>query len=163
MPARQPILPPDGYESLADAARRYGVSERTLRRRIEDGELDAERVTRPQGSVLFVKLPPDAAFVDSQAASASYAASDQALAEADAPGGTTGQDAATMVSIMTSLLAELSEGRREVADLREDRGRLQAERDSATARAAEFQARLEHAEAELKALRAAPWWRRLFG
>jgi hypothetical protein len=163
MPAHQTILAPEGYESLANAARRYRVSERTLRRRIEDGELEAERVTRPQGSVLFVKLPPDAAPPDGQAAPGGDAASDQTRTIGGTSGGATGQDAATIVTIMAPLLAELTESRREVADLREDRGRLQAERDAASARAVELRAERDEARAELKALRALPWWRRLFG
>jgi hypothetical protein len=56
MPARK-VEPPDGFESLADAARRRGVSERTLRRQIEAGIVPAEMFQRPQGSVWFVPLP----------------------------------------------------------------------------------------------------------
>ncbi len=159
MPARKTV-PPPGYESLADATRRYGVSERTLRRRIEDGELAAERVPRPQGDVLFVKLPDDAAGnMEPNPApdgSASYG-QEQMIGSA-------------IVSVMAPLLAELAESRRETAEvheenasLREDRGRLQAEWEAASARAAELQAERDAARAELEALRSAPWWRRIFG
>jgi hypothetical protein len=44
------LHPPDGY-SLHDAASILGVSLNTLRKRIANGQVKAERVQRPQGHV----------------------------------------------------------------------------------------------------------------
>ncbi len=46
--------------TVAEAASILGVSVVTIRRMIKRGELEAERVIRPQGSAYLVALPPDA-------------------------------------------------------------------------------------------------------
>jgi len=49
------VHPPDGY-SLHDAASVLGVSLNTLRKRIANGQVRAERVQRPQGHVWRIYL-----------------------------------------------------------------------------------------------------------
>ena len=71
--------PPHGYVNAADAARILGISDRTLRRRVQAGIVDGEYVARPQGSVLYVKLPNGHAAekASAEAAPDGAAASDQ--------------------------------------------------------------------------------------
>ncbi len=64
---------------------------------------------------------------------------------------------------MLELAGELGVARAEAATAKVAAGQFQRERDDASARAAELQAERDAARAELEALRAAPWWRRLFG
>lgn len=47
--------------SVPEAARHYGVSVATVRRRIRDGSYLAERVERPQGAAYVVLVPTDQA------------------------------------------------------------------------------------------------------
>jgi hypothetical protein len=53
--------PPDGYVTSAAACARLGISDRTLRRRVAAGTIEGEYLPRPQGTVLYVKLPEDTA------------------------------------------------------------------------------------------------------
>ncbi len=48
------------FVPVAEAACILGLSPTTIRRRIEAGELEAERVVRPQGTAFLVKVPNDA-------------------------------------------------------------------------------------------------------
>jgi len=43
--------------TVSEAAEALGVSHMTARRMIQRGQLEAERVLRPQGSAYFVLLP----------------------------------------------------------------------------------------------------------
>jgi hypothetical protein len=159
-----PHEPPAGFVSSAEARRRLGVSDRTLRRRVKAGEIEGEYINRPQGSILYVKLPPD---------TAEQAAGDAALDGADATeepdaADTTRQDVALAASLLerldgvnAALLAATeravkAEGARDTAqaatvDLRAHLADVQAERDAAAARA-------QTAEAELQRLRARRWY-----
>jgi hypothetical protein len=155
MPARK-IEPPAGYESLTDAATRRGVSVRTLTRQIEAGAAEAERIQRPQGTVLFVKIPGEAA---------------PNAVPNPAPVGSAGNDQEQKIGgIEAAITAAVDplERRLAFADQlirtngetmirqAETIGRLTAERDAAVTRASELQTQLE-------ALRSTPWWRRIFG
>lgn len=53
--------PPAGFVPAAEACERLGISDRTLRRRVAAGTIEGEYLPRPQGSVLYVKLPDDVA------------------------------------------------------------------------------------------------------
>jgi len=44
---------------VSEAVRLLGMSATTIRRKIEAGELEAERVQRPQGTAFLVKAPGD--------------------------------------------------------------------------------------------------------
>ena len=48
-----PLIP------IKDAAQRLGVVEATVRRRIRHGDLQAQKVTRPQGFTWLVELPEE--------------------------------------------------------------------------------------------------------
>ena len=48
---------PHRFVPVAEAARILGLSPTTIRRRIDAGELEAERVVRPQGTAFLVKVP----------------------------------------------------------------------------------------------------------
>src|SRR5688572_12985044 len=59
---RRTMTTQDGtYQRLtvAEAAAELGVSRMTVRRMIQRGQLEAERVHRPQGSLYVVRLPVD--------------------------------------------------------------------------------------------------------
>ena len=53
--------PPDTHRSLpvSEAARILSLSPTTIRRKIDAGELEAERVIRPQGTAFLVTVPAD--------------------------------------------------------------------------------------------------------
>src|SRR6266536_3515514 len=87
---------PDGFIPMSEAVRRLGKSDRTIRRLIERGELEGEKLNRPQGSVLFVKLPAEAA---EDTASGGAAVSDQ-----EQPSG--GTQAALIERLFDALAAE---------------------------------------------------------
>ena len=52
--------------TIREAAQRLGVSELTIRRRIKKGELEASKVTTPQGFTWRVSLPGDVLLEDEQ-------------------------------------------------------------------------------------------------
>ena len=149
--AMQP--PPSGYVTSSDACRVLGISDRTLRRRVQAGAVDGEYVARPQGTVLYVKLPNGHAAQDTaiEAALDGAAASDQE----DTPDG----NHAALVAPTAPLEAYLAL----VADIRileRENGALRAERDAALQAATEAAGRGAELQAELDRLRARPWWRR---
>jgi hypothetical protein len=47
------------FVPVAEAVRILGMSATTIRRKIDVGELEAERVVRPQGTAFLVKVPAD--------------------------------------------------------------------------------------------------------
>ena len=51
---------PPHFVPVAEAVRILGLSATTIRRKIDTGELEAERVARPQGTAFLVKVPGDA-------------------------------------------------------------------------------------------------------
>jgi hypothetical protein len=123
-----------------------GISLNTLRRRIAAGQIDAEQAHRPQGHVWQVYLhgaPTQGDRADSTAQQDGAttvqhpATSSASAAQAEALS-TLVQ--ATIATVLGPLVAELAASRQtnerqaqEIADLREDRGRLTAERDAALA------------------------------
>lgn len=128
--------------TVAVACRRLGISDRTLRRRVERGELVGEYIPRPQGTALYVKLPDDVAAED--AAPDSTAASDQENAHA------------AFQAALTAALAPISEAleveRTERQALAQDVGQLRE-------RAAAAETERDLLRAELERARARPWWR----
>jgi hypothetical protein len=132
-----PAPPPDGYISAADACRVLGISDRTLRRRVQAGEIDGEYVARPQGSVLYVRLP--------QAATEAAAGGEQAAIVAALLERLDSKDAALLAATERAARAEATAEtlRERVTDL----AQLAAER----------QAELE----ELRDRERRPWWKRL--
>jgi excisionase family DNA binding protein len=151
-------MPDDRWVSVEEAARRLGVSDATVRRRVRAGTLEGERLARPQGEVYRVResaLPPD-----SQVAAA------DTLAE-EAP-----------TTDMTSLLRErllaadnlisteletISRYVERIANLERDNGRLQSEVSHLTEQLAAERARADAAEARVRERAERPWWRKILG
>lgn len=150
-PHREPLA---GFVPLSEAVKRLGVSDRTIRRRVQAGTLVGEYVARPQGTVLYVKLPDETAGQAAEdAASGGAAASDQEE-------GATRQDAALTAALetVTGLVADLRA-------LEREHGTLVAQRDAEKARADALTQELEDARAQLDAERQARaaaerrrWW-----
>jgi hypothetical protein len=143
--------PPDGFVSSAEACRRLGISDRTLRRRVQAGAVEGEYVPRPQGSVLYVKLPPDTA---PEAASDAADAAD-ASSEGQQAASATRQDAA----VLSALLERLDSKDAALLAATERAARAEAERDAARETAADLARRLTDTERERDRLRTRRWWK----
>ena len=126
--------------TVAEAAAILGVNVVTVRRMIKRGQLEAERVHRPQGSAYLVTLPGDGA---GDATSTGQPAQDVSRTQ-----GTSTPPAEAMVSLIQTtigtilgpLVGELDRHRQTIerqaetiAELREDRGRQSAELERARA------------------------------
>lgn len=139
--------PPAGFVTLAEAVRRLGVSDRTIRRRVERGELEGEHVPRPQGTVLYVRLPEDAA---PDAAPGGTPQKPEKMPE-ESRGNAGGEHAA----LSAALLERLDAANAALLAATERAARAEAARDAAREAAGELRRRLEDAEARLRR----PWWR----
>ena len=161
--------PPEGYVSSADACKALGISPRTLTRRVRAGEIAGEYIPRPQGTILYVKLPEG--YAAPEAAGDGAAACD--AENHNATGGVTrGPDTA----LAASLLEEVTRQQAALLTATERAVRAEGERDAARQAAkaahelvAEIRAqrddlakRLAASERENASLRARverPWWR----
>jgi hypothetical protein len=151
-PAAVNIDPPTGYISSADACRRLSISDRTLRRRVQAGSIAGEYIARPQGTILYVKLP------EAVAAEQAATGGDSAFDQRETPDG---QHAAPVAPT-----APLEAYMALVADIRtleRENGALRAERDAAMRAADEAAARGTELQKTLDQERARSWWRRLIG
>jgi len=121
---------------MGEAVRILGVSATTIRRKIEAGELEAERVTRPQGVAWLVRVAADP---PSPAVAAPSAHQDPPATPQDPPGNLhhapTGTDLLTVV--VAPLLAEVAASRQTIERQAEQLvrqaetiGRLAAENDA---------------------------------
>jgi len=117
---------------MGEAVSILGMSASTIRRRIDAGELDAERVSRPQGTALLVKVPADQPPRITEASGTSQ----------DAPGISHHVSGGTehLAAIMGPLVAELAASRQSnerlvgrVAELERENGRQAAELERAAA------------------------------
>lgn len=140
--------PPDGYVTSAEACARLGISDRTLRRRVQAGAIDGEYVARPQGSVLYVKLPADLAAHD-----AAPDGEPQKVGEIAEE--SRGNDAA----VVTALLDRLDSKDAALLAATERAARAEAERDAAQETAAAAERRAADLAAELARLRERRWWK----
>lgn len=137
--------------TVAEAAGALGVSEHAIRRRIRSGELLAERVQRPQGYIYLVTLPaaehlaPDSA--TSQLATPPPSARSQL-----APRSASRQEpeSVTMLRALEMLAAKDAE----IAVERARSTQLEQERAELYGRLGYFQAQLEQAQTQIKALAA---------
>lgn len=160
-------IPNDRYEpiSVAEAASRLKTSQSTVRRMIRDGKLQAEREARPQGEIIRVLWPrpedvPPPTTIPSQPPATDTPAPFSVALD-------------TLAAALTEERAERQRLAAENADLREQRGKLLAEREAARYELAEerkrseaHQAHATAAEAELARLRAErerSWWKRWLG
>jgi Helix-turn-helix domain len=123
--------------AVADAAAILGVSVVTVRRMIKRGQLEAERVLRPQGSADLVTLPA-------------------ALGDGTGDRPPTELLAAWSTAVLAPLVAELAESRETIRDQAETIGRQSAalERDRATIVSLGDELAAERAKASLDARRA---------
>jgi hypothetical protein len=146
-----PTDPPEGYVSSADACRALGISDRTLRRRVQAGTLAGEYVARPQGSVLYVKLPDGHAA--QQAAAGGTPPGDGEMQEnaGENRENPTRQDAA----LAALFLERLDAAQTALLAATERAARAESERDAARQAA-------EAARAEAEALKRRGWWARLW-
>lgn len=136
-PLERPI--PEGFVPMAVAVHRLRKSDRTIRRMIERGELEGEPIARPQGTVWYVRVPPEDAAVGGSAAS------DQG----HEPNG---------IDLAVAALDAALRRAEERADALNERNERQADIVVAQAqRIGELSAQLDAAKAEA----ARPWWRRL--
>lgn len=154
--------PPEGYVKSEEACRVLGISDRTLRRRVQAGTVEGEYIPRPQGSILYVKLPADAA---AQAAGDTAPDGDAATEEPEAAPETR-QDAAVVAMLLERLdgkdAAILAATERAVrAEVERDAARLAAS-DLAAQLAAERASRAR-AEQERDAERRRTWLDKLLG
>lgn len=115
------------FITVGEAARRLGVSPTTVKRRIARGTLEAEQLQRPQGFEYRVRLTTAQPTPHGTVHAPSTAPSDS---EEPAPPTVTTQDVAAAITAATApLLAVIERQAGEIAELREDRGRLTAELD----------------------------------
>ena len=132
--------------SVREAAIHFGTSESDIRRRIKRGELAAESIPRPGGTLLRVLLDTPGPAPASETASKSGPAP-EAL-----------QDAPALTMRLLEIVAADRETIREqaatIGELRERVGRTEAASEAASTRANALQA-------ELDRLRARPGWRAL--
>ena len=198
---RQPVkgLPSDAYAyaegipveegfcllSVCDAARAIGISQTQVRRLIKSGRLQAERALRPQGTVWLVKVHESD--VASEAELAREFEGVPMDIDQDAPPRADSEETLGIIKALIQSHADTAARQGEmIAELREERGRLQAERDNAVARAERAEDALGHLridirrterlaeqmrtvadaqeakanelEQQLAAARARPWW-----
>jgi excisionase family DNA binding protein len=117
---------------VAEAAARLGVTVVTVRRMIKRGELEAERVLRPQGSAYLVTLPPAAA----------HGTEDGTVTETPTQNVSRTQGTATELmaawstAVLAPLVAELAVSRQRIEDLSAQVGELRAENRALEARTA---------------------------
>ena len=130
------------FVPVAEAARILGLSATTIRRRIDAGELEAERVVRPQGTAFLVKVPADAP----------PRAEEAPGTHQDAPGTLQQEPAGTtsLAAVLAPLVAQLAAAGEtierqadQLVHAAEERGRLTAELEAERAARGELQGRHE--------------------
>ena len=114
---------PSARVTVAEAAAHLGVTVVTVRRMIKRGELEAERVLRPQGSACLVTLPPLPV----------HGTEDGTVTEPPAQNVSRTQGTATELmaawstAVLAPLVAELAVSRQRIEDLSAQVGELRAE------------------------------------
>jgi hypothetical protein len=141
------------FVSVADAANRLGLSISTVKRRIREGLLEAEAISRPQGIEYRVQVPrlePAPTTDDADSEDEPQISTDQWNVAAAITAAT------TPLSERIAALDERNERQAAIVVEQAQRiGRLEAERNAAEARAAQLAADLILARQS--------WWRRLLG
>lgn len=148
--------PPEGFVQAAEACRLLGISDRTLRRRVQAGTVEGEYIPRPQGTVLYVKLPPELEQAAGDAAQDAAPSSD-ASSEGPQAAQETRQDAA----IVAALLERLDGKDAALLAATERAVRAETALDAARETADDLRRRLEAAEREAERLARRGWWWRL--
>jgi hypothetical protein len=145
--------PPEGFVTSAVACQHLGISDRTLRRRVQAGTIEGEYIPRPQGTVLYVRLPEGLAAVE-----AALDGTVDAPTEAATSAG--GKDTALLLA---ALLERLDGKDAALLAATERAARAEAERDAARQAAAGLAERLSRVETERDAERRRGWWAKLIG
>jgi excisionase family DNA binding protein len=109
--------------TVAEAAAILGVSTTTIRRMLKRGQLEGERVHRPQGTAFVVTLPTDAAHAAEDAAPTRQVAGAPPRGNASPAG----QLAAWSETFLVPLVAALERSQATVRDQAETIGELRAE------------------------------------
>jgi len=145
---------------VAEAAELRGVSVVTIRRMIKRGELEAQKVIRPQGSAYLVTLPEDGTGNGGDAPPTEQPAQNMSRTQ-----GTPADQMMVLIettittaveTAITPLVAELAVSRQTIQAQAEAIGRVTAERDAAqTAHESILAAQAEPASSEAPV----PWWR----
>jgi excisionase family DNA binding protein len=126
--------------TVAEAASALGVTVVTIRRMIKRGQLEGERVIRPQGSAYLVKLPRDGT---GDATSTEQVAQDMSRTQGTAPAPAAEAMVSliqtTIATVLGPLVAELAASRQtnerqadRIAELERENGRLTERLESAT-------------------------------
>jgi len=127
------LHPPDGY-SLQDAASIIGVSLNTLRKRIASGQVNAERVQRPQGHVwrVYLDRPHPATLHADQDATLHAAAPSNRVQHPATPGMVQAEAMAAYTrSILVPLVESLERAQVRIGELENLNGRQSAELERA--------------------------------
>ena len=181
------------FVSVAEAARRLGVSTATVKRRIRDGTLEAEPLSRPQGIEYRVRLPRDVTPPLTEPASDVTGplshetpppgeCSDSEPAPLTGSAHVTTQDVSAAITAAVAPLAErlavqdatiarqaeaIERQAGEIAELRENRGRLTAELTAARDQLAALATSPQPVDASTAPASpppapeaSAPWWKR---
>ncbi len=137
--------------TVAEAAEVLGVSTATVRRMVRRGQLDGERIQRPQGTVYVVRLPHDATGGAQQPSATRQA-------PGDTPRGSATVDdrsqaiAAWAASLLAPITAELGEARQVIVSQAE---KLQAQAETIGSLTEQVDGRereLDRSSAEIAAL-----------
>jgi excisionase family DNA binding protein len=107
------------FVPVAQAARILGLSPTTIRRKIDAGELEAERVVRPQGTAFLVRVASDEPLRTEETPATPQ---DVPGTNQDAPAGTE-----QLATVVIPLIAQI-DGLRQTVDRQADTIRDQAER-----------------------------------
>jgi excisionase family DNA binding protein len=146
--------------TVAEAATILGVSTATVRRMVKRGDLEGERVLRPQGSVFVVRLRPDTIHATADAHDAAGTLHEAGgMPRSNASPGE--QLAAWSETFLLPLVAVNERQAARIEELARENGRLSAERDAArveieraTPMIDALSGRLEEAAATVEVLRA---------
>jgi serine/threonine protein kinase HipA of HipAB toxin-antitoxin module len=139
-------LPTPRFVPVSEAVRILGLSATTIRRRIDAGELEAERVVRPQGTAFLVKLPADASVRTEdelpRATEAPATPTDAPETHQDAPPGANG-----VAAVLVPLVAQLAAAHETIRAQAETIGGLTAQLTNREHELGRQGAELEHARA----------------
>jgi len=141
--------------SVAEAAQALGVGEKTIRRRIQRGELSAVRVERPQGHEWRVMLDPVTTRTNGHANGA-VQRDDQMADQVDRDRGESPDQVTAALRLAETLAAQLAHERGQATAQLAERDRriaeLEHERFQLAGQLGFFQAQLETAREQIKLL-----------
>ncbi len=103
--------------SILEASVHLGVSHDTIRRRIRNGGLKAEKVPTPKGPAWMIDLPDDAHAGSSAASAEPYAENEEAYASHDGDGKVAWAEVRRLEQMVSILQGEVDTRRREVQEL----------------------------------------------